>query len=163
MQIDTTRFGIMQINEKLVIVFPDGIPGFEHTRRFVIIPVEGSGNMHWLQAVEEPALALLVIDPFKYFQDYKCELSAADIAKLEITDQKDALVLTTVTVPRNNPAGATTNLVAPIVINTKINKAFQIILNNSNYSTRHSLFPNASGGAPVHEVKETTAAGTGGV
>jgi len=49
------------------INFPKGIPGFEKLRRFILLPVEGTEQMQWLQSLEDHAIALLVIDPFIYF------------------------------------------------------------------------------------------------
>jgi len=50
-------------------------------------------------------------------------------------------VLTTITIPRDNPSGTTANLVAPIIINTRLNKAKQLILTGTPYFTKHRLFP----------------------
>ncbi|AGL01699.1 flagellar assembly protein FliW [Desulfoscipio gibsoniae] len=141
MQVRTTRFGNLKIDEQKIINFPKGIPGFRSLHRFFMLPVKGADNMQWLQAVEDPAVALLLIDPFLYFKGYVCNLPDHDIEELGLQEPSEALVLTTITVPRDNPAAATANLVAPIVINTRLNKAKQVILNNSPYTTKHMLFP----------------------
>jgi len=151
MQVQTTRFGTLEIEENLIIHFPNGIPGFEDLRRFFFIPVEGIENLHWLQAADSSAIALLVIDPFKYFKDYVCDVPEIDIRELEIESGEETLLLATVTIPRANPAEATANLVAPIVINTRLNKARQIILADASYTTRHRLFPAAKLLNSVHE------------
>lgn len=156
MKIETTRFGIIEINENFIINFPKGIPGFEKIHRFVTIPTEGTEHIHWLQAVEEPVVALLVIDPFKYFEGYSCDIPDTDIKELEIRSDKELLLVTTVTVPRENPTGATTNLVAPIVINTRLNRAKQVILNNSPYNTRHRLFPDTKTNHPGNNTSTKT-------
>lgn len=158
MKVKTTRFGVLEIDKKQIINFPRGIPGFEKLRCFCILPVEGTDNMQWLQAVEEPAVALLVIDPFKYFRGYTCNVPDRYIEELDIRDPTEALVLTTITVPRDNPAAATANLVAPIVINTRLRQARQVILNNSPYTTKHRLFPDQK---PAPEPKEKVSGGEG--
>lgn len=163
MQVETTRFGPIEINEDLIIQFPRGIPGFENLRRFIVIPVEGAENLHWLQAVDAPTVALLVIDPFRYFKGYSCDIPENDIEELDIKEQKEILLLTTVTIPRANPAEATANLVAPIVINTKINRAKQIILNNSPYTTRHRIFPDTKHNSSANNEDNTISCSTGGV
>ncbi|HBX23717.1 MAG TPA: flagellar assembly protein FliW [Desulfotomaculum sp.] len=162
MQVQTTRFGILEIKEDLIIHFPNGIPGFESLRRFFFIPVEGTENLNWLHAADDPAVALLVIDPFKYLKDYACDVPETDILELEIENQEETLLLATVTIPRANPTEATANLVAPIVINTRLKKARQVILVDALYTTRHRLFPTAKQLNPTHEEnKPTTGTGRG--
>lgn len=151
MKVKTTRFGTMEIDENKLITFPGGIPGFENLRRFFILPVEGTQDIQWLQAVEKPEVALLVIDPFKFFKGYSVDIPEIALKELEIKEPSEALVLTTITVPRDNPGGTTANLVAPIVINTRLKRAKQVILNGSPYTTRHRLFPES---APTTAQKE---------
>jgi len=141
LKVKTTRFGTMEIDENKLITFPGGIPGIENLRRFFILPVEGTQDIQWLQAVEEPEVALLVIDPFKFFKGYSVDIPEIALKELEIKEPSEALVLTTITVPRDNPGGTTANLVAPIVINTRLKRAKQVILNGSPYTTKHRLFP----------------------
>ena len=161
MQLQTTRFGTLEIEENLIIHFPNGIPGFENLHRFFFIPVEGTKNLHWLQAADDPPVALLVIDPFKYFKDYACDVPETDIRELEIESGEETLLMATVTIPRANPAEATANLVAPIVINNRLKKARQIILANAPYTTRHRLFPTAKPQNPA-QAESKPATGTGG-
>ncbi len=155
MKVKTTRFGVLEIDETGIIHFPRGIPGFEHLRRFFVLPVEGTGDIHWLQSVEDPAVALLVIDPFKYVNGYTCEIPENETAELDIKDQNEVLLLTTVTVPAGKPAEATTNLLAPIIINTRTNTARQVILNGSDYSTRHRLFAVNNDSTPVKKKNDS--------
>lgn len=152
MKVQTTRFGMVEIDEDKIITFPGGIPGFEQLRRYFMFPVEGAPNIQWLQAVDEPAVALLVIDPFVYFKGYSCDVPDHIAKELGIKEPAEALVLATVTVPPGNPAATTANLLAPIVINTRLHKGRQVILTGSPYSTKHRLFqavgpPEAQGSA----------------
>ncbi len=41
MQICTTRFGSVTIDESQIVTFSEGLPGFETTRRFVFLPHPG--------------------------------------------------------------------------------------------------------------------------
>ena len=141
MKVKTTRFGILEIEAKKIITFPTGLPGFEKLRRFFMLPAEGTEHIQWLQSVDKPETALLVIDPFQYFADYSVDLPEPDLEELGLAKPSDALVLTTITVPQKKPGSATANLVAPIVINTRHNKSKQVILNGSPYTTKHHLFP----------------------
>ena len=146
MEISTARFGVINVEEAKMIYFFKGIPGFEALRKFIIIPVEGSEDIHWLQSSEAPEIAFMVIDPFKFVNSYACEIPAPDIEELELKAPEEALILNTITIPHDNPAKTTANLVAPIVINTRTNRAKQVIMSGSPYKTKHLLFQKISGG-----------------
>ncbi|WP_027363356.1 flagellar assembly protein FliW [Desulfotruncus alcoholivorax] len=151
MIVSTTRFGELEIDSEKIITFPKGIPGFENLHQFIIIPVEGTEDIHWLQSVESPGIALMVIDPFKFVNGYACAIPEPDIAELELEAPGEALILTTITIPRDNPAQTTTNLVAPIVINTRLNLAKQVIMSGSPYQTKHLLFQGINKKGPHRE------------
>ncbi|HEY3329113.1 MAG TPA: flagellar assembly protein FliW [Capsulimonadaceae bacterium] len=144
MKLNTSRFGEISVDEKAIITFPDGIPGFEHTREYVLVPhktAQGqSSPFRWLQSLEEPNLALPVINPWSVQPDYAPTIPGTMIKMLGIGDLREqAQFLTVVTIPANNPNGITVNLLAPILVNrdTKIGK--QVIVQNENYSIRTPL------------------------
>ena len=62
----------------------------------------------------------------------------ATLKNLEIDSEKDVMVYSTVTV-NSDMKKTTTNLRAPIVINTKNNLAEQIILSDEKYKIKHPL------------------------
>jgi len=45
MRIDTKFFGSVDIEEKNVIDFTDGIPGFENLNKFVILDIDDNPNL----------------------------------------------------------------------------------------------------------------------
>ena len=141
MKLTTSRFGEIIVDEKSVITFPEGIPGFEHTRQYVIVPHRtGSGQtspFRWLQSVDEPGLALPVINPWSIRPDYAPTVAGLIIKELGITDVRaQAQFLAVVTIPTNNPGGITVNLLAPILINRTTHVAKQVIVQNETYSIR---------------------------
>lgn len=62
MQVNTTRFGIIEVAEKELINFPWGVPGFEELKSYVLLEYK-NGPFQWLQSVEEPAVAFVVCSP----------------------------------------------------------------------------------------------------
>jgi flagellar assembly factor FliW len=62
MLIETSRFGTLDLDEKVFIEFPWGIPGFEQVKRYVLLE-HRQGPFQWLQAVDEPGLAFVVCEP----------------------------------------------------------------------------------------------------
>ena len=62
MQIETARFGIMEVDETRIINFPWGIPGFEELKRYILLEYK-EGPFQWLQAVENPIVAFPLCPP----------------------------------------------------------------------------------------------------
>jgi flagellar assembly factor FliW len=144
MNLSTSRFGEISIDEEEIITFPDGIPGFEHTRQYIIVPnkdcKEKKSAFRWMQSIEEPGLALPVINPWVFRSDYTPTLPGPVLKQLEITNVRDqAQFFAVVTIPPNNPSATTVNLLAPILINRENKLAKQVIIQNENYSIRTPL------------------------
>jgi flagellar assembly factor FliW len=62
MQVNTTRFGIIEVAEKELIKFPWGVPGFEELKGYVLLEYK-NGPFQWLQSVEDPRVAFVVCAP----------------------------------------------------------------------------------------------------
>ncbi|KRQ85987.1 Flagellar assembly factor FliW [Caloramator mitchellensis] len=135
MMIDTKFFGEIEIDENKILTFEKGIPGLEEYKKYAVIDVENS-KLLCLQSIEEKNIALLVIFPWDYVEDYEIELSDEEIQELELNTHEDVIVYNVITVRENK---ITANLLAPIVVNVKNNKAKQIILNDKKYSIRQEI------------------------
>lgn len=135
MQILTKFFGDINVDNNDIIYFEEGIPGLEEYKNYVILNIEDS-NIKCLQSIDEKEICLLLINPWDYFKDYEIELSSKDINLLEINSYEDVLVYNVITIRDDK---ITVNLLAPIVINVKNNKARQVILNEKKYSIRQEI------------------------
>jgi flagellar assembly factor FliW len=143
MIVSTLSFGELEIEPQEVYEFPQGIPGFEEYHRFIIVQPNAELQFCYLQSVEESGLALLVCNPFLFFKDYDFQLSEAYQQELRITEEKDVVVWSVVTINWQSNE-ATMNLLAPIVVNIREKRGKQIILHDSEYRTKHNLtFPNS--------------------
>ena len=140
-KINTLRFGELEIEEQDVVRFADGIPAFEDEHEFVVLPYEEGTPYMFLQSMMTPELAFLMTDPFVFFPDYSFELDDENMEKLAINSMDDVLVCTLISVPRSGVADMTTNLLAPVVINRHTMQARQIVLEKTQYTTKHRLFP----------------------
>ncbi|HCZ05919.1 MAG: flagellar assembly factor FliW [Thermotogota bacterium] len=134
-----TRLGELEIDEKDIIDFPEGLPGFEYLHRYVLIQDERTDPIKWLVSVEDENVSLPVIDPWLVRVDYTVEVSPADKRLLKLENVKDALVMCVVVIPKNEPENATINLLAPVIINIRENIGKQIILDDPNYTIRHRI------------------------
>lgn len=139
MKLMTTRFGELDIDDAEVLKFNQGIPGFEEMRQFIIVEAEEYLPFSHLQSLENGELAFILVDPFELFEEYEFDLSEQVKEELRIKSEEDIAIRTIVTV-REGLNSATTNLVAPIVINMNSFLGKQIILTKTNYVTRHRLF-----------------------
>ena len=63
------------------------------------------------------------------------------VEALSLDSDEDAVIYTLVTIPDGDVSRLSANLLAPVVVNKKNGKARQVILEKSNYTTRHLLFP----------------------
>ena len=141
MKLHTKNFGLLEIEEEKIIAFPEGIPGFEEEKEFVIINNEDEENPFcWLQSVNNPDLAFVIINPFLIFSDYTIDLPEAVQEKLKIEDEKDVAVYSIVVVPKDLKK-MTVNLLGPIIINVRERLGKQVILDDPRYSTKHYIFP----------------------
>jgi flagellar assembly factor FliW len=139
MVIETKDLGNVEIKEKDIIHFPQGLYGFENARNFVLLLGNGGDNPFlWLQCTDNREPRFVVIDPFLVLKDYN--VSAASVAPLiSLKDEKNMRLLVIATVT----AGAKevyVNLKCPIVLNAQDNIAMQIILDNDDYPIKYYLY-----------------------
>ncbi|MDG0811863.1 flagellar assembly protein FliW [Cohnella rhizosphaerae] len=146
MIVQTANFGDIEVDESNLYFFEEGLPGFEDSRRFILVSVEGNPSFNYLQSADQPDLVFVLADPFAFFSDYEFELSDAVLRELALDSQSDVSVRVILNA-RQGLKEATANLTAPLVFNTQKQFGKQIILGQSSYSTRHRLFPAAAGAA----------------
>lgn len=143
MKLNAHSFGEIEIEKEDIITFPDGIPGFENLKQYIIINNPDEENpFQWLQSVDNGDLAFVIINPFFVKPDYDIVIPQSAIDKLKIEDEKDVFLYTLVVVPEKLE-DMTVNLSAPIVINGKERLGRQIILEDKKYKTRHYIFKTA--------------------
>ncbi|MDD3115490.1 MAG: flagellar assembly protein FliW [Anaerovibrio sp.] len=144
-KVTTRRFGELEIDDRDIVKFAEGIPAFEKEHEFVVLPYEEGTPYMFLQSLTTPDLAFLMTDPFVFFADYSFELDDENMDRLAVGSMEDVLVCTLISIPASGVADMTTNLLAPIVINRHTMQARQVVLENTDYTTRHRLFPQQKG------------------
>ncbi|MBZ5495457.1 MAG: flagellar assembly protein FliW [Acidobacteriia bacterium] len=135
----TTNFGEIEVPVASIIGFDEGIPGFPQIHKFAILEFEHLKPFQYLQSLDDPPIALLVVNPFLLHPAYAFELGDADMCDLKTDKPEEVSVFAVATIPEN-PSEATLNLMAPILINQKNRCGKQVILLDSQYSVRHPLF-----------------------
>lgn len=114
MQIETTRFGTVAIEVDDILLFPQGLVGFEKCRHWVLLADDDNESLGWLQCVNHAEVALPVISPRRFLPDYKVRLQRGQILPLELTQFDQAFVLTIV---GRGDDELTVNLKAPLILN----------------------------------------------
>ncbi|EHN13920.1 flagellar assembly protein FliW [Clostridium sporogenes] len=139
MKLNTKYHGCIEYEEKDVIYFQKGIPGFEELKKFIIFPVKDNDVFSVFHSIEKEDMGIIVTSPFNIEKEYEIQLEEEQIANLKLQDEKDTLVLNTVTL-NSDINKITANLRAPIVINIKEKIGEQIIINSDKYKVKHPLF-----------------------
>ncbi|MCD4813457.1 flagellar assembly protein FliW [bacterium] len=135
----TTRFfGEVEVADEKLLEFPKGIIGFEDTRKFCLLALEKVRPYEWLQCIDKPELAFLVVPIRMIRADYELKLSREESRELKLETENAEVVLGIVVIP-NDPQAATVNLLAPIVINEKVRLGNQVVNDRNGYKTRQSI------------------------
>jgi len=119
------------------VTFPDGIPGFESCRRFVVLAAEEATPLRRLHAVDGVGASFLAIDPRGVLEGYRCDLTASDRRRLGASNDEPLLWLALVTLEASG--ALTVNLRAPIVINPRTMTGQQVLPHDCLYPVRHVL------------------------
>ncbi len=139
MIIQTKFLGEVTIEEKEIIHFANGLPGFENIKEFVILPLEKDSPFAILQSIEQYEIGFLVAFPFVFKSDYAFYLADEDSEELRLESPDDLITYTIVTLkePFNS---STINLQAPVLINHKQKRAKQLVLQDAeNYPLRFPI------------------------
>jgi flagellar assembly factor FliW len=117
-----------------IVHLPLGLLGFERIKHYALIENPHEAPFRWLQVLDNPGLAFLLLPATEFFPDYEPDVSAEDIEFLQISTPDDAWLFGIVTLGGKNRG--TVNLKGPIVINRHSLVAKQVVLANA---ARYSL------------------------
>ena len=152
MKIESTRFGELEVSEEQLVHFSYGIPGFPDEKTFVHMGQDDESPFSFLQSTTEVNLTFLLADPFAFINDYEFVLEDDVAEELDLSLENPPQVFLIATV-KEKLADMTVNLSAPVVVNGINRSGRQVILDKSEYSIRHKLFPD---GLPEAAVKGGT-------
>lgn len=137
MRVLTRPYGEMEIDERQRISLPRGLLGFEDLRDWVLLDAV-QAPFYWLQSLERPEVAFVLIDPLVFRADYEPGADPAELAGLELAAPGDALVLVIVTVPSEG-ARMTANLQGPLLINRRTRTGRQVVSADPRWGVRHVI------------------------
>ena len=139
----TTRFGEVSYEEDDCIHVVDGMLGFPDQRRYVLIQHREGSPFRWLQSLDDPGLAFLVVSPGDLFANYGPSVPDEHTGCIGLTAEDPILVYVVVTIPPGNPQDMTVNLAGPIIINPRNRMARQVVVDDVCYGTKHRVIGEA--------------------
>ena len=124
MKIHTTRFGAIDIEPDDILFFRNGLLGFEDCRHWVLLADSDNTAVAWLQSMQHSDIAMPVVSPRRFVEDYQVRLEPEDVELLQLTAAEQAFVLGVVSRENNK---LTVNLRAPLVINLERRIGSQVV------------------------------------
>jgi flagellar assembly factor FliW len=140
MKCTSTRFGTFEIKDEKVLTFPSGLLGFPERPRYVILDHDTDAPFKWLQSLEDPALAFVIIDPARFHSSYRVEISPEALAEVQGEEAENLTIAVILTIPSDDPGRITANLRGPLLMNPRTRLCKQLVLSDE-FPTRHPLFP----------------------
>ena len=119
--VQTMRFGPLLVAPAAILCCPDGLPGFEALREFIVLPVQD--DLAWFQSAELPSLAFLMIRTRRVDPD-------------AWPDHPDAWAIVTLGTQPDDP---TANLLAPVFLDRAAGIAQQRIGADPRWTTAHPV------------------------
>jgi flagellar assembly factor FliW len=120
-----------------IVTFTQGLPGFEDSRRFVLVASPSLDPFTLLQGAGVEAPSFVAVDPVLVESGYRMPLAHADLVRLEAGPDDSLLWLALVAAKADG--SATVNLRAPVVINPASMRGIQVLAHESPYRLDHPL------------------------
>ena len=137
MKVVTKAYGLVEVNERQKITFPQGLLGFESYKDYVILDAEQQ-PFYWLQSIDMEQIAFVLINPFIFRPDYEMNIENEELLPIGISDPGKAIIFSIVTIPADG-SPMTANLQGPLVINRDSRLGTQAILTDSRWKTKHDI------------------------
>ncbi len=146
MDIQTSRFGVLSVDEQRILFFPQGLLGFPNHKRFALIQTGPEKCFFWLQCADEPNLAFVVADPTIFFKDYDVPIRPEYMKELDMADPGFAQVLV---ICNKAEQWLTGNLLGPLLINAANCLGQQVVLTEKKWTARQPLLRLGQTAAPA--------------
>ena len=136
MNVQTTRFDVVEVDEDRIMTFPTGLLGFGGHKSFALLQPNEDAAFFWLQYIEAPDLAFVVTDPSFWVRDYEVPIRREQMDELGLDELEGAQVFVIV---NKYEKALTANLQGPLVINVATRRGVQLVLADRRWTTRHEI------------------------
>jgi len=125
-----TRLGKIEYTESDIVVFPDGLYGYEEYKRYVVFQHENYVPFSWLLSLDPPGLMFPIINPSVVMKEYAPRINGGQ----EFGD----VMMVIVTIGQEEGT-VTVNLRAPLLLDSEARQGRQVILTDSTYPLRYDI------------------------
>lgn len=140
--VKTDYMGDVEVDEKEIYTFDEGLYGFPDSKRFVFIGgITAEFPFLWMQSLDEAHVVFVATNPFLFKDPYDFELAESVIGALGLNGIEEAAVYTLVVIPEE-VKNTTTNLKSPVILNLNNKKGRQVIL-NEDHPLKYEIFSKA--------------------
>ena len=133
MNVETRNFGLIEIKKEQIIHFPEGLPGFNSEKRYVLLPLRDSEFLV-MQSIDKKELAFMIVPSPVVTNNYEFEIDNNIEKTLGVKSRKELAIFNIV-----NTSEMTVNLKAPVIINNSLNTGIQVILEEEEYPLKHKI------------------------
>lgn len=132
-EIETSRFGRVRVERKKIITMIAPFLGFPGSKQFFLRPHGEDSPFMWLQSLDDPNLAFVVVQPGLFLNDYSPALQPFVLDELLLEKGNAPEILVILTIPAGKPRAMTANLLGPVVVNVNRRLAKQVLLDPNRY------------------------------
>ena len=129
---------LVQYSEDSILRFDEGLIGFSDCKSFVLLESEGIAPFRRLQSTERDEVGFLVLDSAYLTKEFPALVPERDWESIGLTDPAARLAFV-ICIIGPTPAQSTGNLQAPLIINYANMMGRQVILGDTEFSSRHPL------------------------
>jgi len=137
LKVATKAYGLIDVDERQKISFPQGLFGFEKLKDYLLLDAERQ-PFYWLQSMDEEEVAFVLVNPFLFRPDYEVNISNEELDEIGIRSPEKALIFSIVTIPQDG-SPMTANLQGPLIINRDTRLGKQAILTDDRWKTKHDI------------------------
>jgi flagellar assembly factor FliW len=137
MTIESREYGLVEINERQKLYFPQGILGFEEYKSYALLDAHKKPYFI-LQSLDEVSVAFILIKPELFRPDYAPGIPEDDLDVIALSGPEDMITFAIVTIPSRG-GNISVNLQGPIIVNKKALLGVQCVSPKEEYKIRHDL------------------------
>lgn len=119
-----------------VVIFPQGIPGFEKYTTFrVYHKEENDFSAFWLESCEEPGITFTIVDPVQYGLGYTLELTEEEREVLQAEGAEELGIFMMLSKKEEGGNALNANIAGPLIINPRTRRGLQKLIRRPGVTT----------------------------
>src|SRR6056297_1653711 len=101
MRIKSPKLREVEFSDKEVLDFPEGLYGFEHLKRFILIEGGKKSLFSYLQSIDDENVTFIIANPAEIIKGYSIDIEQSEYDSLQIKDKEMLADFVIVTIPEN--------------------------------------------------------------